>query len=595
VVADPREEYHLRRNRWDAEWKILQRRSMVIGNWRLAIGIAAAVLAYFAFGVHKIPGSALLVPLAVFLAIAIYGARVSRRRTLAERALKFYDQGLARVEDRWPGTGEAGERFRNRDHLYADDLDLFGKGSLFELVSHARTTAGESILADWLMAPADLPTAVARQEAVKELTELLDLREDIALLGEDIRAEVEIEAVTRWGSRPPGVFSNTTRVFVFALALAGIVAVIAFLAQLIPLWPLLTILLCDLVLARVLRERVLEAIRGIDTPATGLRVLSLLLARLQEESFYSPRLKELHSEIAMQGLDAAHRIARLERWVEMLDSSDNVLVRVIQPLVLWREQSAMAIEAWRQVNGRFIGRWIAAIAEIESLSSLASIAYERPSWSYPHLLGSGDVEFDAVELKHPLLPQSRCVPNDVRLCPQTRLLIVSGSNMSGKSTLLRSVGLATVLAWAGCPVPVRTLRTSMWQTAASMRANDSLQDNRSRFFAEISRIRAIVDFACQMPTLFLLDEVLSGTNSHDRKIGAAAIMNKLVSCGAMGLITTHDLALADIEDELRGSAQNVHFDDYISDGTIEFEFKLKPGIVTHSNALELMRSIGLEV
>ena len=595
MVADPREEYHLRRNRWDAEWKILQRRSMVIGNWRLAIGIAAAVLAYLAFGVHKISGSVLLVPVAVFLAIAIYGARVSRRRTLAERALKFYDQGLARVEDRWPGTGEGGERFQNRDHLYADDLDLFGNGSLFELVSRARTTAGESVLADWLMAPADLPTAAARQEAVKELTELLDLREDIALLGEDIRAEVEIQAVTRWGSRPTRVFSKMTRVLVFALALAGIVALIAFLSQLVPLWPLLTILLCDLVLARVLRQHVLEAIRGIDTPAAGLRVLSLLLARLQHESFHSPRLKELHSEIAMQGLDAAHRIARLERWVEILDSSDNVLVRVIQPLVLWREQSAMAIEAWRQVNGKFIGRWIAAIAEIESLSSIASIAYERPSWRYPDLLGPEDAEFDAVELKHPLLPQSRCVPNDLRLCRQTRLLIVSGSNMSGKSTLLRSVGLATALAWAGCPVPVRTLRISMWQTAASMRANDSLQGNRSRFFAEISRIRAIVELACRVPTLFLLDEVLSGTNSHDRKIGAAAIMKKLVGCGAVGLITTHDLALADIEDELRGSAQNVHFDDYISDGTIEFEFKLKPGIVTHSNALELMRSIGLEV
>jgi len=194
------------------------------------------------------------------------------------------------------------------------------------------------------------------------------------------------------------------------------------------------------------------------------------------------------------------------------------------------------------------------------------------------------------------LPESRSVPNDLAFTGDLKLLIVSGSNMSGKSTLLRAVGLNCVLAWAGAPVAARRLRLSPLQIGASIRVTDSLLDNRSRFFAEISRIRQIVDLTKKnRPVLFLLDELLSGTNSHDRRIGAAAIIHKLIQSQAIGLVTTHDLALAHIQQDLNGSAQNVHFDDRIVSGQIEFDYRLKPGVVTHSNALELMRAVGLEV
>ncbi len=592
---DPETEYQSRRNRWQAEWHILQQRFIVIGNWRLALGLATAVLAYFAFGSHRIPASTLLVPFGIFIGLAFYHARVKRRRTLAERALRFYDQGLARVQDRWAGTSETGELYRDPEHVYADDLDLYGKGSLFELISRARTAAGESVLASWLSAPALAEEALARQDAVRELTGVLDLREDIALLGEDIRGEVRIDALTRWGSQPAVPFSSGTRILALVLAIMGPLALIGFFAQWLPLWPLLTLLIFDLAFARALRNRIRRATQDIDTPAAGLRVLSLLLARLGQEPFASARLRSLQADINLHGFDAAHRIARLERWIDMLDSSDHLLVRAIQPLVVWREQAAMAIEAWRCLNGRYIGGWVAAVAEIESLSSVASLAYERPGWTFPQLLDGDQAQFDATDLRHPLIPESRCVPNSVHLGAETRLLIVSGSNMSGKSTLLRAVGLTAVLAWAGAPVPARAAQLSRLQTTASMRVTDSLQDNRSRFYAEITRIRNIVQLASRCPTLFLLDELLSGTNSHDRRIGASAILTKLVTSGAIGLITTHDLALADIEDDLHGLARNVHFDDYMRDGKMEFEFKLRPGIVTHSNALELMRSIGLEV
>jgi DNA mismatch repair ATPase MutS len=266
-------------------------------------------------------------------------------------------------------------------------------------------------------------------------------------------------------------------------------------------------------------------------------------------------------------------------------------MRVIGPLLLWRQQIAMRIEAWRQKTGSGIGGWIRAVGEFEALSSIAALAFERPEWSFPELVDGTPALFEALALRHPLLPLQKCVPNDVTLNAAARLLIVSGSNMSGKSTLLRSIGLNCALAWAGAPVAADRLRVAPLRMGASIRITDSLQDNRSRFLAEILRIRQIVGLIGQDgAVLFLLDELLSGTNSHDRLIGASGIVRGLLAGNSIGLLTTHDLALTQIE-----SGQNVHFEDSIQDGELEFDYKLRPGIVTHGNALALMRAVGLEV
>ena len=351
---------------------------------------------------------------------------------------------------------------------------------------------------------------------------------------------------------------------------------------------------CNLVVGYVLRRRVKQIVEGVDTPGHDLRIFSLLLERMEQEEFETPRLQQLRAVLHIEGLPASKRIAQLERWVDLLDSTNVPLIRLIQPAILWREQAAMAIEAWRRRNGKHIGAWVGAVAEFEALSSFASLAFEHPEWTFPALI-DGDARFEAHALQHPLMPGARCVPNDVAIGGDLRLLIVSRSNMSGKSTLLRSVGLNAVLAWAGGPVAAKQMSISPLHTGASIRVVDSLQDNRSRFFAEITRIRAIVELTRSHQVLFLLDELLSGTNSHDRRIGASGIVRALVRAGAIGLITTHDLALANIEQDLGGAAANVHFDDRMIDGRIEFDYQLQPGVVTHSNALELMRAIGLDV
>jgi DNA mismatch repair ATPase MutS len=322
----------------------------------------------------------------------------------------------------------------------------------------------------------------------------------------------------------------------------------------------------------------------LEHPAQDLALFSWVLERIEREQFASPPLKRLREELDTEGNPASHRIARLNRLVELLDSRENFFVKLLEPVVLWTPQLMFAVEAWRARSGAFVPRWIAATGEIEALASLAGYAFEHPEDPFPEI--AGEPVFDAVGLAHPLLVGG--VPNDVRLDSSQPLLLVSGSNMSGKSTLLRAVGVNTLLALSGAPVRARSLRIAALHTGASIRVTDSLQEGSSRFYAEILRIRNILDLP--RPALFLLDELLHGTNSHDRKIGAEGIVRALLARGAIGLVTTHDLALADI-----ARARNVHFEDRIEEGKILFDYRLREGVVEHSNALDLMRAIGLDV
>jgi DNA mismatch repair ATPase MutS len=346
---------------------------------------------------------------------------------------------------------------------------------------------------------------------------------------------------------------------------------------------------------------------GVDAPAGDLLLLANLLQRLERETFHAPLLQHLHARLTAGGQAgietsagiqnaASAQIAHLSRLKARLDWQENAVFGPIAFALLWTAQMAMAIERWRRVSGRHIREWISTAGEFEALCSLAGYSYEHPSDVFPELADAPGGCFEAEALAHPLMPDAHSIRNNVRLGGETRLWIVSGSNMSGKSTLLRTIGINTVLAWAGAPVCATRLKISPLTLGASIRVLDSLQDGRSRFYAEITRLREIVALTSgPRPVLFLLDELLSGTNSHDRQIGASAIVRALIDRGAMGLITTHDLALAHIAEALPGRAANVHFADTFENGQLHFDYRLQPGVVQRSNALDLMRSVGLEV
>jgi hypothetical protein len=503
---------------------------------------------------------------------------------------------LARLENQWIGAGETGERFRNPSHVYEEDLDIFGKGSLFELLCTARTHAGEATLARWLLAPALRDEATRRQQAIAELRSRLDLREDLAVLGDAVRSGIDPEMAAHWGKADPVNFPPGAPVIAAILGASVVITFSLYMASFTKRTPFLVGLLITLGYGFFLGSRTLRVAGAVNSPARDLALLAKLIHRLESDHFEAPLLQRLRDELAASGLVASFQITKLQRLVARMDWQRNLFFTPIAMAILWAAQIAMAIERWRKLAGPHISEWISVVGEFEALVALSGYSYEHPHDTFPELLDVAGGQLEAHRLGHPLMRESQCVPNDVRLGEDLRLLIVSGSNMSGKSTLLRAVGLNVVLAWAGAPVRAKSFAVSPLTVGASIRVLDSLQDGKSRFYAEITRLREIVNLASGDRTvLFLLDELLSGTNSHDRKIGAEAIVRSLIDRGAIGMLTTHDLALAHIADDLAGRAANVHFADTLENGRLHFDYQLMPGIVERSNALDLMRSVGLEV
>ena len=576
----------------------LEQRHATLAWARLGIFLAAAALVAI-LGRTSAPW--LAAPILAFIPLLFVHARVLNARDRATRAAAFYERGLARIEDRWQGTGERGERFRDPSHLYAEDLDLFGAGGLFELLVTSRTHAGEDVLAAWLLTPADPGTIRDRQGAVAELTPLLDLREDLAVMGPDVEAVVRTEDLKSWAKAPPQLAGRWPRYVLPMVSAVSISLVIQWIWSGRPPDLLLVALAIQGGFALRFRHSVHHVTHGIEQRERELRVLATLMARIEREPSDSHLLQALRGRLRATGRAPADEIRRLARLVEILSSGHNQIFAPLSALLLLGTQLAFAVERWRARCGPAVPEWLAAVAEYEALSALATYAAEHPDDPFPEIV-EGSTSFTAEAVAHPLLPSAVAVANDVRLGnSHPHLLFVSGSNMSGKSTLLRTVGLNAVLAQAGAPVRAGRLAMTPLRIGATLRIQDSLQAGRSRFFAEISRISEIVAMTRAEPAagargvLFLLDELLAGTNSHDRLQGATGILSALVERGAIGLATTHDLALTRIVDTLSGRAENVHFEDHFENGVLSFDYRLKAGVVQSSNALALMRAVGLDV
>lgn len=608
-MTDVRTTYTTELAQRDAQTAALRARERTISIARLAIIAAAIVAAAFSqFWIF-------LAGIAAFIALVVVHDKAIGRRKRAERSAAFYREGIARLDGAWQGTGFAGSGFAEAHHPYAEDLDLFGKGSLYELLCRAVTSAGRTKLAKWLIDPAP-PAAViaARQQAVVELRDDLRFREEMSVVASDVSGEIEAGRLEQWSQQPEIVIAPWERVLALVLpALTSILLILSarpiFLRIVavtnpetgvdatasLPGWPLLVAAVLQLLFARHLGSRIGQIVSGVERAEPALAQLARLLALVEQRTFQSQRLRELHDVVGSSGRRSSAEIARLRKLVGLLDARRNQMFAPFAMVLLWTTNLAIRIERWRRASGASTSAWIDAVAEVEAIASLASLAFENPDYAMPEIAERAPL-FDATALGHPLIPAARRIANDLHLGDDLRLLLISGSNMSGKSTLMRSVGAAAVLAYAGGPVCARSLRIAPMALGASIRINDSLQEGSSRFYAEILRLRQILDLGGkQPPLLFLLDEILHGTNSHDRRIGAEAVVRALVAKGAAGLVSTHDLALANIVETLAPKAANVHFEDHVEDGQMLFDYRMRPGVVTKSNALALMRSVGIEV
>ena len=568
-----------------------QQEERLLGYAKVAVALAtlaaAAVLLYYIRFLWLV-----CIPVAVFVFLAVLHEQRLQRIRRRRRSMEFYERGIARVEDRWAGTGETGDRFVDPAHPYARDLDLFGRGSMFELLCTARTRAGEEKMARWLLSAAQVDEISGRHGAVKDLSGRVDLREELFCVGEIVRAGVNPEALAKWGEQKPILKSGSIRVVTTLLGLVWIAGMVSW--GVFGLGALaLAISALNLAWAHRIHSRWDESADAIEEATHDLDVLAGVLKLVDHGQFSARKLQEIQARLRHADFVPSDAIRKLDRIVGYLESRRNPAMRLLDVLTFWSAHLVFMAEGWQQEFGPHIREWLDGVGEFEALTAIAGYAFEHPDDVLPELVDDGPL-FEATEMTHPLLSEEKAVCNDVKLGDGMQLIVLSGPNMAGKSTFIRSVGVNAVLAQCGAPVRAKGLKMSPLAVAASICILDSLTGGTSRFYAEIRRLKVAEDLtAGSAPVLFLLDELLSGTNSHDRLEGTKLIVRSLVDRGAIGIVSTHDLALAEIPNSMQGLAANFHFEDRLEGGRLIFDYKLKPGVVKTSNALELMRSIGL--
>jgi len=532
---------------------------------------------------------------AIPLVITFFAAqRYFRFRDAATRLAhlrSFYKRGIERIENNWHGTGQTGEDYREPDHLYDHDLNILGSSSLFELLCTARTDIGRRRLAEFLLRPVSADEARARQAAVQELRDRTPLREEMVQLGTHEFSNVESDGLKQWIAAPGVAFPallgpllQVSSVILAGMLLTGLSGAVA--------WDVLVPFIAGLMglhaLAGVaLHETVRPILHAGRDLSPEISILGQGLSILASQKFESPKLAAL----AQRAASAPQPLSRLERLTFWMREREKEWFYGPGLYLMLGTQLAAKGEQWRVTHGTDLPEWIDAWAEFEALQAIATYAHEHPADVFPEFIAA--TSFAAESIGHPLLSTETCVPNDVLFDAQTRFWIISGSNMAGKSTIMRSIGTNIVLAHAGAPVRAASMTLAPFHVCASISTADSLLEGKSRFMAEVERIRDTLTAAATSPVLFLIDEIFSGTNSHDRRIAAESVIRALIATGAVGALSTHDLALTEIAPLPGLMGENVHMCSRSDEDALDFDYRVKPGVNRQSNALAIVRLAGI--
>lgn len=595
--AHPKEDYTARlqsANRKNGRLAFLEK---LAGNSKILWFLALLAGCYFSLGKNAFTPWWLLAFLLPALPLFLLHEWVTRAWQKSARRAAFFQRAIDRLNFTWQGKGSHAHQFQDAAHPYAADLDLFGKGSLFELLSIAHTTHGEKTLAHWLTHPTAKGVILERQEAVQELKPDWQMRVDMAVQACREQGPADFNNLGNWAKQSGVPLPKWLPGFAVATGVYGLFSIHAWLVLDWGLAPMALSLFLNTTAWLFLGRRFKLVFQGMELHAGSVGMLTRMLQFLESAHFNSPLLKRL-KESVRNGQDQpppSESTAQLAVWHHLYTSSKNQLFAPFAFLMNWNLVVGCGLEKWQGRFGAQMAAWLDTVGQLEAVSSLANYAFENPGLPFP-LLNDEKLVYDGLQLRHPLMAPGTCVANDLCLDAACRLMILSGSNMSGKSTFLRTVGINAVLAMTGGPVCASRLEVSPMALGAVLRIHDSLAEGKSRFFAEIQRVRQVVDLSSgKLPVLFLLDEIFSGTNSHDRKLGATGVLAGLLKNGAMGLVTTHDLSLSEIVDNGGLPGANSHFSDRFEKGNLNFDYLMKPGVVRNSNALELMRSVGLDV
>jgi len=594
-----KEQYEKRRKYYSQRLEKLTQMINLFSNLRLVIFIAGCALAIYLYMTQRSSLGLIILLFTVvsFAGLVVWHQTLRTKQNYVQALYEVYDQALKRLAGEWKSFPDTGEDFKEPSHPYSEDLDLFGTSSLFQWINTAKTYRGREKLKEYLTEPPqEGDVIIKKQEAIKELAKNLAWRH--RFMAEARTTKSTLNSPTRiieWAKTYEGTYLRPS-IVILARALPIITltfVLLYFLTAKISYWYPLSGFLIQTIILFIGRQRG-EALEAVYAYKDSLKIYEKMLERFEKRTFKSDYLLLLKKGLYdRDGRTAFHQIRKLSSLAELISNRGNSMFLVINIFTLWDIQCMIALEAWKEKSGRSLSRWVDTIAELEGLASLAIIHFDHPEWVMPEIAldNSG---LTAVKMGHPLLLNSTF--NDLSIDKRSSILLITGSNMSGKSTLLRTVGINMVLAYAGAPVCASSFNCSIMQIYSCMRVSDNLGENISSFYAELLRIKQIVSASkIDKKLFFLLDEIFKGTNSQDRHAGAKVLIQQLGKAGAMGMVSTHDLELGDLERESDRRIRNYHFREYYKNDEIHFDYKLRPGISTTRNAMYLIKMAGIEV
>ena len=582
--------------------KLKQQKSIAtrVSNLRLITFLIGLVITFvlYRYNSNFVTGVSFLVTLTLFTSLVIWHKRVLIKVNQLSFIHQINKDSLKRLKGEWKSFEDYGQDFRDESHSYANDLDVFGQGSLFQWITTAKTFVGRhklrALLAD---APKGQENILARQEAIKELAGNLSWRQ--RFLAEGMLSSEKAQdpaSLIKWSNLSYDFYRTTLAKVVFRSIpfITVVIIILFFTLKTVPFyWPVLAIISQALILFIYGKNRSL-ALRTVNGYSTNINAYKNMLKSFESKRFKSEYLKKLQQDLTgRQKISAFKQVEKLEKLVDAISDRNNAMFFLINIVLLWDYQCMMALEQWKLKSGRHLERWVDIVGEMEALSSLAIIQHDNPNWVMPQFKG-GEPTFIAKDMGHPLIADGR-VYNDINVDQGSKVLLITGSNMSGKSTYLRTAGINLVLAYAGAPVCASYFHCSPMSIYTCMRVSDNLEKNISSFYAELLRVKLVVAASKKEEQIFfLLDEIFKGTNSQDRHLGAKILIKKLTDEGAIGMVSTHDLELGELEKESNRKIKNYHFKEYYVNGKISFDYKLRSGISTTRNALYLMRMVGVD-
>jgi len=530
---------------------------------------------------------------ALYAFFAVRHDAVFRREAHQTALVRLNQRGIDRLTGAWQRFLDTGDRFLDPEHLYAGDLNIFGQASLFQLMNETGTQLGEAALAAWLRAPSEIPVLLERQASVRELTTLTEFRQELVARAHGAaRDKADPALFIRWAEQGVALGSiRWARPLAWILPLATLALYLAGRLGWVrdSLW---WAGLGALILVAVATRKPLEAAyEAVAAGEIGVNRFDEVFAAIESQLFGDADLNRISA--ALGAAKASQHLREFRRIFSFIEVRQSGLMHaLVQFLTLWDVHWTFRLEKWRQRHGQSVGSWFERLGELEALCALATFAHDHPQYAYPEFASQGP-RFIARQLGHPLL--AHAVANDVSLPGSAHALLITGSNMSGKSTLLRSIGINAVLALAGSPTCAESLEMSRLQVLTSIRVKDSLERGISYFYAEVQRLKAVLETARQAKgnALFLLDEIFLGTNSEERAIASRGILVMLLRTGACGAVSTHDVSLARLGQEANLQIHNVHFRESILDGRMSFDYRLREGVLESGNALRVLKEAGI--